>query len=277
MAIFYYDIDIPLPIGYPMPHQYEDPTVFKIKARRFIDNAIAQTKTLVFLPGSNNSSPSIGNTLITQLCNNGYEVITCGWLMYPYTPYRFTYGNDEDPTYATHWIRVAWYAQALIEYCNNVLGKVPVVIGQSRGASAAIAWASGYCTDANVCSIKGMLTVGAAGGGNGNFQYANQLRTVNRLSSLLGLLDNITYKLLLAYGGNDAFAPADFQRRIQMTIPKNGNVFMINPGNTYSHSWMFDPTGAALAVNWCNQINNGLTITLPDGTTPAVAGPIEII
>lgn len=274
MAIVWTEATIPLASGYPMPQQAESAAGFSIRTRAYFDDAVAQTKAAIYMPGSGTATPpSETHALIVALCAAGYHVLTAGWDIEPYSPYRYGYHSTSNPLVLANWIRSAWSLQSLLWY-NNVIGKpAPVVIGSSRGASAAVAWAAGYCTGGQAFSIKGILANAATIGGLGGYVWNDVMRNVNRMaSSMIGLLDNKPYPIVLSYGGADDYAPPDYQRRVQLAIPDNSAVYMVTPGPAFGHSWFTDPSGTPLAVMWADQLWAGSAITKADGVTPAVSG-----
>lgn len=272
MAIVLTDYTVPLGPEFPMPGKLHSAADFNISARVYKDDAVAQTKTAVYLPGSGSTSvPSGTSRPIQSLCAAGYAVLTAGWSYKPYGPYRSGY-SEADPLTTAFFIRDSWVLQLLLQQAAALGMSAPVVIGHSKGASAAMAWAAGYCSAASTPVIKGILATGSSFGGMGGNVWNEVLRTLNRLACIVGLLDNKPYPIILSYGGTDDYAPPDFQRRLQLAIPDNSPVYMVTPGVTSGHNWITGDSQAPLAVMWADQLWSGSTITLADGVTPAVAG-----
>lgn len=281
MAIHEQTVDIPLATNFPMPSYMYDPSDYHFQVRSYEDDTWTSVDGVVFyFRGSGASGwPDSNSPLVQAIHGKKYILVTLASFgvadASEAAPYRYGYGNVNAPHFTAHWIRTAWEVASVLEYFDNLV--VPyVILGHSRGAAAALAWAAGYCGEdspdpTSYPMLKGIVASGATVAGLGGYRWNDMPRNINSMCNLLALNK---VKTLACWGGADELAPPDYVKRIQQAIPKGKDTYVLTPGPSHGHNWTGSAAGAPIVSRWIEQVMTDSPITLADGVTPAVAGPV---
>lgn len=275
--------DIPLASNFPMPNSMFSASNYKFQAKIFEDDASTPSGTVIAHRGAGATNfHGDSDPIITELVGLGYRVVSFAYWDVEGSssdPFRYGYGNVNSPHYSAFWIRNAWEVESTVDWFETEYPSEPYVLyGHSRGATACIAWGAGFCgIDAPATStrtdLKGIVANGPSGGGLGSNRWNDPNRLMNSLSNALALN---TVKMILSHGGLDDFIPPDMMKRIQQVIPLEAETYVLTPGPSFVHAWTNTSEGAPILAMWVDQLMKGDPITLADGVTPAVPGPVVL-
>lgn len=231
-----------------------------------------------FLHGSGATTHLTG-PLLEALIAQGFTVVSfmsLGAGQSTRMPFRFGYGNVNSPHFMGHFIKDAYWAEAAynrLVAINNALNanNQPIaILGQSKGAMAAVAWAAGMTLRNSFAdAFKGIVCNAPTAAGLGNGSFNLMPRTVSTMSYFV---ERIKCKSVLMFGDLDVYAPPEYARRIQTAVPDGKETYIIAPGN-FGHGWMSTVEGAPLAASWVNQLVRTGTILDRFGR-PAKAGAV---
>lgn len=280
MAIVTVDVVCPVHPNYPMPSLAYTSTDYNFHIRQFSSDTISATGIVYYFPGSGAvAHPLTTNPFIIDLTDRGYIVVSFGRFGMEgasSSPYKTSYGNVNDPHFTAHWIKSGWDVASALAFLAGG-GSLPfVLLGSSQGASSILAHLAGYCgTDApaatTYANFRGALSCAPTVGGLGGYQWNDLPRNINSMCNMV-YLNNA--KTLIAGGGLDDYAPPDYVRRTQQVIPDGKDTYELTPGPTFPHSFVGTTLGAPIVGRWVSQLMNNTTITLADGTTPAIIGGV---
>lgn len=206
-------------------------------------------------------------------------------------PFRYGYNANDAPLVTQNNLKLAaWVGAALKTATALSLAGDIILLGQSMGSSASLAFASyGYPSagfnfdtldlavdNADYCEelitsgrLKGMVLNGATMGSTGTKTWNDVNRNINSFTNMLPLLK---VKTLMLYGNLDALATPDYVKYLQASLPRDKEVYLLSAGER-PHNWINDDaTNAGIVVDWINQVYNGTPILSLDGS-PAVQGP----
>jgi len=266
------DVEVSFPGDHPIDRWAPGSLVdFRTRAKIMEPASGALGVTVFYAPGSSRTTPPDETRPdIAEFLSSGYRVVSLGWDVLPYNPYKYGYGSVHDPQHLHRWIRAAWQLHAVIDELSA--GNY-IVVGGSLGATAVLAWAANYHTPSTKLwqqsSCRGVIADGATLGGLGGNRWNDITRTMNELSQMVGLCE-VPEKVLLTYGAQDDYFPPDAQNRLRSIVPAEMKMITVPNSN---HSWFVtNPQGPSIVRTWIDQIRTGATITLADGTTPAKPG-----
>lgn len=282
MAIVEQTVNIPLAEGFPMPSYMYDRSDYHLQTRTYMDDTWTSADGIVlYFRGSGASGwPDSNSPLVQEILGKNYILVTLASFgvagASEAAPYRYGYGNVNAPHFTAHWIRTAWEVASVLASVG-VQSLPCVILGHSRGASAALAWAAGYCGEdtpdpTSFSGLKGIVANGATTAGIGGYRWNDMPRNINSMCNLLALNK---IKTLACWGGADDLAPPDYVKRIQQAIPEGKDTYVLTPSPDFGHSWIGSAAGAPILAQWIEQMMTDSPITLSDGVTPAVAGPVE--
>lgn len=297
MAITYEQFNIPFaPVNdnpniggehksyWPLPTRHHRLADYHFVARKYHDvvwegGVPPSGKYVYYFHGSGGSWLNSNNDgFIKTLVNAGICVITPMFFSTEQsskTPYRYGYGNVNAPHFMSHFIKTGLWVDAAYRHALTLPANSKFVfLGHSMGAAAALTWAANFSTGPVHTTLapgfKGIITNGATVGGLGNFTWNDLVRNLSTLSQIVSRLRH-DIKAIILYADNDAYAPPDYARRLEMVAGRSGfsrPQYFLSPGN-YGHSWY--NLRPDLVLMWCNQLLNDATITQRDGITPAVS------
>lgn len=268
-------VDIPLAPGYPMPSVRLNASDYKLSARVSYDDSFTTDKLCFYFHGSG-STDFLEGPLLDALLADGFSVVctmALGSGSSSPSPYRYGYGNVNAPHFLAHFIKDAWWVESVIAaYEPGFDASTGVILGHSRGAAAALAWAAGYSGRTSFPEgLKGVVASGATVAGLGDLSWNDVNRNINTLS---GIVNRLRVKTIMAYGNLDTYGPPDYARRLQMAIPEGAETYMVTPGDA-GHNWTNSAEYSHLAAMWAGQIVSDAEVTDKDGN-PAVTGPVEV-
>lgn len=281
MAVIEITTDIPLAANFPMPSYMYDPSDYHLQIRSYVDDTWSSYDGMVlYFRGSGASGwPDINSPLVQEIVGKKYYLAVLSSFgvagSSEASPYRYGYGNVNAPHFTSHWIRTAWEVTSALEFFGNI--PLPfAILGHSRGAAAALAWGAGYCgEDAlgpdDYPMLKGIVAAAPTTAGRGGYRWNDMPRNINSMSNLMALNK---VKTLACWGGADDLAPPDYVKRIQQVIPEGKDTYVLTPGPDFGHNWIGSAAGAPIVARWIEQVMTDSPITLADGVTPAVAGPV---
>lgn len=282
MAVVESTMNLPLAANFPMPSYMYDPSDYHLQVRSYYDNTWTggYDGVVFYFRGSGATGwPDANSPLVQEILGKKYLLMVLASFgvagASEAAPYRYGYGNVNAPHFTAHWIRTAWEVASVLEY----FGSMPtpyVILGHSRGAAAALAWGAGYCGEdaaapADYPMLKGIVASGPTVAGIGGYSWNDMPRNINSMCNLMALNK---VKTLACWGGADDLAPPDYVKRIQQAIPKGKDTYVLTPGPSHGHNWTGTATGAPIVARWIEQVMTDSPITLADGVTPAVAGPV---
>jgi pimeloyl-ACP methyl ester carboxylesterase len=282
MAIVYTEDYTAAPANYPkMNLLYATGQTYLFHTRINYDSSWPQgaggRPIVGYLHGSGATGHLTGN-LLDALIAKGFVVVSLMALGYGASsrePFVYGYGNVNSPHFMGHFIKDGFWAEAVYTRINAINtslngGAQPVMLmGQSMGSTAAVAWASGMALRTGFApAFRGIVVNAPTGAGLGNGAFNHMPRM---LSTMTAMVERIQCRSVLMFGDLDVYAPPEYARRVQSSIPEGKDIYVIAPGN-YDHNWMGSVAGAPQAANWADQIMRGATILDRFGR-PATAGP----
>lgn len=283
MAVVETVYTVPMAENFPMPNTNYNtvPKAYHFQIAQYADPATAEDKYVIYHPGSGATTFIGDGPLVRELTSRGYQVLSFAYYgmadASPLSPYRYGYGNVNAPHFTAAWIRFAWEVVSSLEWMLATIGDNPFVLaGHSRGASAVLAWAAGFCgvdtpAPGSYANLRGIFCSAPTIAGLGNLRWNDMNRNLNSISNLWALNE---LRTVMTFGGDDKYAPPDYVKRLQMVLREDQETYVVTPGATVGHSWINSPQYAEYAGMWLEQLMEQTPITRVDGVTPAVPGPL---
>lgn len=266
MAILFKQFEnIPLASGYKARFPL-DKADYNFSARvHYSDTWTTPKPLVVYLHGSGATGYTTNtDSFISGLVNAGYGVLAIryfGKADSSKPPFPSGYGNVNSPMLMSLFIKQAWFVEAAIEFSkNNLLNEIDPDIklsdiiylaGYSFGGSSAIAWSSlaGTVGFSQSSDVRGIITFGATTAGIGGFKWNNITRNLGTMSYMI---QAIQHDIVYCYNDLDDYAPPDYSRRLQYSVPTGKRGYFISLGKK-GHVFEYQ-----LCVDVFNQLNIGL-------------------
>lgn len=175
-------------------------------------------------------------------------------------PYRYGYGNVNAPAFSAGFCRAAWRARVLVDAAASMspAGSKITILGQSAGATAALAYLAGYAGNVYPSKFQGAVCNAATQASLGNGRWNDAPRVISSMAQMYGQVLARPYVGL--YADLDVYAPPDFVHRWQPVIPPESPTYLLSPG-AYGHNWMAtSDTTLDMVFEWVRQVHEGDTV-----------------
>lgn len=234
---------IPLASGYNARYPLNKSS-YNFSGRIHYDDSWSSNKPLIIYLHGSGAAGYTSNTdpFITGLVNAGYGVFGIRYFNIADSSTAVTpmgYGNVNSPMFMSFFIQQAWFVEAAIQFAKAQfvngadtsikLSNVIYLVGYSVGGSAAITWSSiaGLVGFSPKTTIKGIVTFGATIAGLGGKKWNN----VNRnLASISFMIQSIQHDIIYCYNDLDDYAPPDYSRRLQYSVPRGRKGYFVSMG-----------------------------------------------
>lgn len=233
----------------------------------YSDSAIQAKGTILFFHGSGGRGDL--SVLFPALVAQGYRILSLMNLNSGDSDtslFRHGYYATFEPQFMSRFIKDAYYVKIAVEQVP--LGTPFLLLGHSQGASGILGYLAGLAGPPRSFGYRGSLCNGATIGGLGDFSWNDVMRNLNQLG---GVLSQLRLPAHLVYGNQDAYAPPDYAKRLQLYMPQHST--MLSAGNR-GHNWLDTSDGTALVTGWIDQIWDGVPVTTLQGV-PATPGPVQ--